>query len=43
MGVLGYARFGAAGEDIGSYVSCYLGPGHLGPVVAVHRTHAGRR
>ena len=41
MGVLGYARFGAAGGDIGSQVSRYLGLDHPGRVVAVHRTDAG--
>jgi len=41
MGVLGYARFGAAGGDIGSHVSRYLGLDHPGRVVAVHRTDAG--
>ena len=33
MGVLGYARFGAAGGDMGSHVSRYLGLGHPGRVV----------
>ena len=41
MGVLGYPRFGAAGGDIGSHVSRYLGLDHPGRVVAVHRTDAG--
>jgi pimeloyl-ACP methyl ester carboxylesterase len=41
MGVLGYARFGAAGGDIGSGVSRYLGLDHPDRVVAVHRTDAG--
>ena len=41
MGVLGYARFGAAGGDMGSHVSRYLGLDHPGRVVAVHRTDAG--
>ncbi len=41
MGVLGYARFGAAGGDIGSHVSRYLGLDHPERVVAVHRTDAG--
>jgi pimeloyl-ACP methyl ester carboxylesterase len=41
MGVLGYARFGAAGGDIGSRVSRYLGLDHPERVVAVHRTDAG--
>ena len=41
MGVLGYARFGAAGGDIGGHVSRYLGLDHPGRVVAVHRMDAG--
>ncbi|MFE9768245.1 epoxide hydrolase family protein [Streptomyces sp. NPDC005808] len=41
MGVLGYARFGAAGGDIGSQVSRYLALDHPDRVVAVHRTDAG--
>jgi pimeloyl-ACP methyl ester carboxylesterase len=41
MGVLGYGRFGAAGGDIGSHVSRYLGLDHPDRVVAVHRTDAG--
>ena len=41
MGELGYARFGAAGGDIGSHVSRYLGLDHPERVVAVHRTDAG--
>jgi pimeloyl-ACP methyl ester carboxylesterase len=41
MGVLGYARFGAAGGDIGSHVSRYLALDHPERVVAVHRTDAG--
>jgi pimeloyl-ACP methyl ester carboxylesterase len=41
MGALGYARFGAAGGDIGSSVSRYLGLDHADRVVAVHRTDAG--
>jgi pimeloyl-ACP methyl ester carboxylesterase len=41
MGVLGYSRFGAAGGDIGSHVSRYLGLDHPDRVVAVHRTDAG--
>jgi pimeloyl-ACP methyl ester carboxylesterase len=36
MGVLGYARFGAAGGDIGSHVSRYLALDHPDRVVAVH-------
>ena len=40
MAVLGYPRFGAAGGDIGSGVSRYLGLDHPG-AVAVHRTDAG--
>jgi pimeloyl-ACP methyl ester carboxylesterase len=41
MSVLGYPRFGAAGGDVGSHVSRYLGLDHPGRVVAVHRTDAG--
>ncbi|MFJ5611114.1 epoxide hydrolase family protein [Streptomyces sp. NPDC093221] len=41
MDVLGYARFGAAGGDIGSHVSRYLGLDHPDRVVAVHRTDGG--
>ena len=41
MGVLDYARFGAAGGDMGSHVSRYLGLDHPDRVVAVHRTDAG--
>ncbi|UWE13289.1 epoxide hydrolase family protein [Actinacidiphila bryophytorum] len=41
MDVLGYRRFGAAGGDIGSHVSRYLGLDHPDRVVAVHRTDAG--
>jgi len=41
MGVLGYARFGAAGGDIGSHVSRYLALDHADRVVAVHRMDAG--
>ena len=41
MSVLGYARFGAAGGDIGSHVSRYLALDHPDRVVAVHRTDAG--
>jgi pimeloyl-ACP methyl ester carboxylesterase len=41
MDVLGYPRFGAAGGDIGSGVSRYLGLDHPDRVVAVHRTDAG--
>jgi len=41
MGVLGYARFGAAGGDIGSGVSRYLGLDYPDRVVAVHRIDAG--
>jgi pimeloyl-ACP methyl ester carboxylesterase len=41
MTVLGYQRFAAAGGDIGSHVSRYLGLNHPGRVVAVHRTDAG--
>jgi pimeloyl-ACP methyl ester carboxylesterase len=41
MSVLGYPRFGAAGGDVGSHVSRYLGLDHPGRVAAVHRTDAG--
>ncbi|HTW06786.1 MAG TPA: epoxide hydrolase, partial [Acidimicrobiales bacterium] len=41
MQVLGYERFGAAGGDIGSHVSRYLGLNHPDRVLAVHRTDAG--
>ena len=41
MGALGYERFGAAGGDIGSHVSRYLGLNHPDRVAAVHRTDAG--
>ena len=41
MGVLGYQRFGAAGGDIGSGVSRYLGLDYPARVVAVHRMDAG--
>jgi pimeloyl-ACP methyl ester carboxylesterase len=41
MGVLGYPRFGAAGGDIGSGVSRYLGLDYPGRVAAVHRTDVG--
>ena len=41
MDVLGYARFGAAGGDIGSHVSRYLALDHPDRVVAVHRMDAG--
>ena len=41
MTVLGYPRFGAAGGDIGSGVSRYLGLNHADAVAAVHRTDAG--
>ncbi|HUA42366.1 MAG TPA: epoxide hydrolase [Streptosporangiaceae bacterium] len=41
MSALGYTRFGAAGGDIGSHVSRYLGLNHSDRVVAVHRTDAG--
>jgi pimeloyl-ACP methyl ester carboxylesterase len=41
MSVLGYRRFGAAGGDVGSHVSRYLGLDHPGRVAAVHRTDAG--
>ncbi|MFD6165878.1 epoxide hydrolase family protein [Oerskovia sp. NPDC060287] len=41
MSALGYARFGAAGGDIGSHVSRYLALDHPDRVVAVHRTDGG--
>lgn len=41
MTELGYERFGAAGGDIGSHVSRYLGLNHAERVVGVHRTDAG--
>ena len=41
MDVLGYQRFGAAGGDIGSGVSRYLGLDYPARVVAVHRMDAG--
>src|ERR1700734_4115121 len=41
MHVLGYPRFGAAGGDIGSHVSRYLGLDYPARLVAVHRTDAG--
>ncbi len=41
MNVLGYARFGAAGGDVGSHVSRYLALDYPDRVVAVHRTDAG--
>ncbi|MFJ4966955.1 epoxide hydrolase family protein [Streptomyces sp. NPDC088729] len=41
MGALGYARFGAAGGDVGSHVSRYLALDHPDRVVAVHRTDGG--
>src|SRR5262249_3901320 len=41
MTALGYARFGAAGGDIGSHVSRYLALDHAERVMAVHRTDAG--
>jgi pimeloyl-ACP methyl ester carboxylesterase len=41
MTVLGYPRFGAAGGDIGSSVSRYLGLDYPDRVAAVHRTDAG--
>jgi len=41
MEVLGYSRFGAAGGDIGSAVSRYLGLNYPGRVAAVHRTDGG--
>ena len=41
MDLLGYARFGAAGGDIGSHVSRYLGLDYPDRVAAVHRTDGG--
>jgi pimeloyl-ACP methyl ester carboxylesterase len=41
MTELGYPRFGAAGGDIGSGVSRYLGLDHAERVAAVHRTDVG--
>ncbi|GAB3384323.1 epoxide hydrolase family protein [Amycolatopsis echigonensis] len=41
MTVLGYARFAAAGGDIGSSVSRFLALDHPDRVVAVHRMDAG--
>jgi pimeloyl-ACP methyl ester carboxylesterase len=41
MSTLGYQRFGAAGGDVGSHVSRYLGLNHPDRVAAVHRTDAG--
>jgi pimeloyl-ACP methyl ester carboxylesterase len=41
MSVLGYARYGAAGGDIGSHVSRYLALDYPDRVVAAHRTDAG--
>ena len=40
-GVLGYDRFGAAGGDLGSHVTRFLGLDHPDRVVAVHRTDVG--
>jgi len=41
MSALGYRRFGAAGGDVGSHVSRYLGLNYPDRVAAVHRTDAG--
>ena len=41
MDGLGYARYGAAGGDIGSHVSRYLALDHPDHVAAVHRTDVG--
>ncbi|WP_129669051.1 epoxide hydrolase family protein [Phytoactinopolyspora endophytica] len=41
MSVLGYERFGAAGGDLGSHVSRYLGLDHSDRVMAVHRMDGG--
>lgn len=39
--VLGYERFGAAGGDLGSGVTRFLGLDHAEHVVAIHRTDVG--
>jgi pimeloyl-ACP methyl ester carboxylesterase len=41
MSALGYERFGAAGGDVGSFVSRDLALDHRDRVVAVHRTDGG--
>jgi pimeloyl-ACP methyl ester carboxylesterase len=41
MTTLGYPRFAAAGGDVGSHVSRYLGLDHPDKVIAVHRTDGG--
>ncbi|MFD1713147.1 epoxide hydrolase family protein [Amnibacterium flavum] len=41
MTVLGYDRFGAAGGDIGSHVTRYLGLDYPDRLIAVHRMDAG--
>jgi pimeloyl-ACP methyl ester carboxylesterase len=38
---LGYGRFGAAGGDVGSQVSHFLGLDHADRVTAIHRTDPG--
>ena len=40
-GVLGFDRFGAAGGDLGSAVTRFLGLDHAEHVVAIHRTDVG--
>jgi pimeloyl-ACP methyl ester carboxylesterase len=40
-GVLGYGRYGAAGGDLGSAVTRFLGLDHAEHVAAVHRTDVG--
>ncbi len=40
-GVLGFDRFGAAGGDLGSAVTRFLGLDHSEHVVAIHRTDVG--
>jgi pimeloyl-ACP methyl ester carboxylesterase len=40
-GVLGFDRFGAAGGDLGSAVTRFLGLDHADRVVAIHRTDVG--
>jgi len=41
MATLGYARFGAAGGDMGSHVARFLALDHSDRVVGVHRMDAG--
>jgi pimeloyl-ACP methyl ester carboxylesterase len=40
-GVLGFDRFGAAGGDLGSAITRFLGLDHTEHVVAIHRTDVG--